>query len=210
MTEYLDISLILLAYLLGSVPTAVWIGKLFYGIDVREFGSGNAGATNTFRVLGKRAGIPVLIIDILKGFAAVYLAYLGSFEAGSSEFVNFQIALGISSLIGHIFPVLAGFRGGKGVATLLGVVLAIQPGAASLALVVFLIILLAFRYVSLASMTAGLSFPIIGLTVLHYTNITLIAFSFVVALMLIITHKKNITRLLKRQESKVKLFKVKA
>jgi glycerol-3-phosphate acyltransferase PlsY len=210
MVEYLDISLILLAYLLGSIPTAVWVGKLFYGIDVREFGSGNAGATNTFRVLGKRAGIPVLLIDILKGFGAVYLAYLGTFDTGSNEFINFQIALGISSLVGHIFPVLAGFRGGKGVATLLGVVLAIQPGAASLALVVFLIMLVSFRYVSLASMTAGLSFPVIGMTVLHYTNVTLIAFSFVVAIMLIITHKKNISRLLKKQESKVKLFRVKA
>jgi glycerol-3-phosphate acyltransferase PlsY len=210
MAEYKDIILLLLAYLFGSIPTSVWIGKLFYKIDVREFGSGNAGATNTFRVLGKRAGIPVLIIDILKGFAAVSLAYFGSFESSSGEFINFQIALGISSLLGHIFPVLAGFRGGKGVATLLGVVLAVQPGAASLALVVFLIVLLSFRYVSLASMCAGLSFPIIGLTVMHYTNVTLIAFSLVVAIMLIITHKKNISRLLTRQESKVKLFKVKA
>ncbi|MCD6065501.1 MAG: acyl-phosphate glycerol 3-phosphate acyltransferase [Bacteroidetes bacterium] len=209
MAEYKDIILLLLAYLFGSIPTSVWIGKLFYKIDVREFGSGNAGATNTFRVLGKRAGIPVLIIDILKGFAAVSLAYFGSFESSSGEFINFQIALGISSLLGHIFPVLAGFRGGKGVATLLGVVLAVQPGAASLALVVFLIVLLSFRYVSLASMCAGLSFPIIGLTVMHYTNVTLIAFSLVVAIMLIITHKKNISRLLTRQESKVKLFKVK-
>lgn len=210
MADYLDISLILLAYLLGSIPTSVWIGKLFYGIDVREFGSGNAGATNTFRVLGKKAGIPVLIIDILKGFAAVMLAYLSNFDASSSEFINFQIALGIASLLGHIFPVLAGFRGGKGVATLLGVVLAVQPGAASLALVIFLVVLFAFRYVSLASMSAGLSFPIIGLTIMHYTNVTLIAFSIVVAVLLIITHKKNIGRLLKKQESKVKLFKVKA
>jgi glycerol-3-phosphate acyltransferase PlsY len=210
MAEYLDISLILLAYLLGSIPTAVWVGKLFYGIDVREFGSGNAGATNTFRVLGKRAGIPVLIVDIIKGFGAVCLAYQGTFETGSNEFINFQIALGVSSLVGHIFPVLAGFRGGKGVATLLGVVLAVQPGAASLALVVFLVVLISFRYVSLASISAGLSFPIVGLAVMHYTNVTLIAFSFVVAIMLIITHKKNISRLLKKQESKVKLFRVKA
>ncbi len=210
MINYLDITLILAAYLLGSIPTAVWIGKLFYGIDVREFGSGNAGATNTFRVLGKKAGIPVLIIDILKGFAAVCLAFAGNYANGTAEFINFQIALGVASLLGHIFPVLAGFRGGKGVATLLGVVLAVQPGAASMALVVFLIVLISFRYVSLASMAAGLSFPVIGLVVMQYTNVTLIAFSVVVAFLLIVTHKKNISRLLKKQESKVKLFKVKA
>src|ERR1700740_2919718 len=151
MINYPDILLILSAYVLGSIPTAVWIGKLFYGIDVREFGSGNAGATNTFRVLGKKAGIPVLIIDILKGFGAVCLAHFGNYSVGAPEFINFQIALGVSSLLGHIFPILAGFRGGKGVATLLGVVLAVQPGAASLALVVFLIVLLSFNYVSLAS-----------------------------------------------------------
>lgn len=210
MVNYSDVLLILSAYLLGSIPTSVWIGKMFYGIDVREFGSGNAGATNTFRVLGKRAGIPVLIVDILKGLAATMLVYLSSFSGTTNEFINFQIALGVAALIGHIFPVLAGFRGGKGVATLLGVVIAVQPVAASLALVVFLIVLLATKYVSLSSMSAGLSFPIIGLTVMHYENITMIAFSIVVAVMLIITHKKNISRLLKKQESKVKLFKVKA
>ena len=207
MIQYSDILLILAAYLLGSIPTAVWVGKLFYNIDVREFGSGNAGATNTFRVLGKKAGIPVLLIDIAKGLGAVMLAYAGRYEAGTNPFINFQIALGVASLLGHIFPILAGFRGGKGVATLLGVVLAVQPEAASIALVVFLVMLFAFKYVSLASMTAGLSFPFIGILFLHYNNVTLIAFSIVVAFLLIVTHKKNISRLLKKQESKVNLFK---
>lgn len=204
-----DIFLILAAYLLGSIPTAVWVGKLFYGIDVREFGSGNAGATNTFRVLGKKAGIPVLLVDIAKGFGAVLLAYVGRYEIGSNEFINFQIALGVASLLGHIFPILAGFRGGKGVATLLGIVMAVQPEAASMALVVFLIVLISFRYVSLASMTAGLSFPFIGVLILKYDNVTLIAFSIVVAFLLVVTHKKNISRLLNKQETKVKLFKQK-
>src|ERR1700740_3421660 len=102
------------AYLMGSIPTAVWIGRIFYGIDVREYGSGNAGATNTFRVLGKKAGIPVLIIDILKGTAAVSLSFLSGFQADTPFFTNFQIGLGIAALIGHIFPIFAGFRGGKG------------------------------------------------------------------------------------------------
>lgn len=207
MIDFTDIILILVAYVLGSIPTAVWVGKLFYGIDVREFGSGNAGATNTFRVLGKKAGIPVLLIDILKGFFAVCLTQLGRYETGSDEYINFQICLGIASLLGHIFPILAGFRGGKGVATLLGVVLAVLPGAACLALVVFLLILFIFKFVSLASMSAGLSFPLIVLFYFENNNITQLSFSIVVAFLLIITHKKNISRLLKKQESKVQIFK---
>ncbi len=199
--------LIILAYLMGSVPTSVWIGKLFYGIDVREFGSGNAGATNTFRVLGKKAGVPVLIIDVLKGFFAVFLAYLTDYQTGSDAFVNFQLALGIASLVGHIFPIFAGLRGGKGVATLLGVVLAVHPIAAGLAVCVFLIILFSFRCVSLASMTAGLVFPILVISLFNTGHVALTAFSVLVAAMLIITHKRNIDRLLKKQESKVNLFK---
>src|SRR5437764_229023 len=94
------------AYLLGSVPSAVWIGKIFYGIDVREYGSGNAGATNTFRVLGTKAGIPVLIIDILKGYVAVQLAtIIGNYYPGTQQFVNFKLTLGVAALLGHIFPV---------------------------------------------------------------------------------------------------------
>jgi acyl phosphate:glycerol-3-phosphate acyltransferase len=191
---------------MGSIPTAVWIGKQFYGIDVREFGSGNAGATNTFRVLGKKAGIPVLIIDILKGSAAVGLSYLSIYQPGSFEFVNLQLALGVAALVGHIFPVFAGFRGGKGVATILGIVMCILPLATCLSLVVFLVVLFAGRIVSLASMLAGVSFPIILNLVLGNDNPVLTTFSIVVAMLLIITHRKNIKRLLNRQESKVQLF----
>lgn len=198
--------MILGAYLLGSIPTSVWIGKLFYNIDVREFGSGNAGATNTFRVLGKKAGIPVLIIDILKGTAAVALSYLSPFEPGSPVFVNLQLGLGVAALIGHIFPVFAGFRGGKGVATILGIVICITPVSCSLALVVFLVVLTASRYVSLSSMSAGLSYPVILNLIMHNQNKVLILFSLAVAVLLVITHRKNIQRLLKKQESKVALF----
>ncbi len=197
---------VLLAYLLGSIPTSVWIGKVFYNIDVREFGSGNAGATNTFRVLGKKAGIPVLIIDILKGSLAVSLSFLSVYEINSSGFINLQLALGIAALIGHIFPIFAGFRGGKGVATILGVVFCILPLACSLSLLVFLVVFLSSRIVSLSSMVAGISFPIILNLVLHNENWILIIFSIVVSALLIIPHRKNITRLLKKEESKVKLF----
>lgn len=198
--------LIFIAYLLGSIPTSIWIGKRFYKIDVREFGSGNAGATNTFRVLGKKAGIPVLIIDILKGTCAVALSYVSHFEYGSTEFVNLQLGLGIAALIGHIFPVFAGFRGGKGVATILGVVICITPLSCSLALIVFLIVLCLSRIVSLSSMIAGVSFPIFLNVVLGNQNPVLLTFSIVVAVLLIITHRKNIIRLLKKQESKIQLF----
>lgn len=201
--------LILLAYLLGSIPTAVWIGKSFYGIDVREFGSGNAGATNTFRVLGRRAGIPVLIIDIIKGSAAVALSYLSSYEFGSPEFINLQLGLGVAALIGHIFPVFAGFRGGKGVATILGIVICILPVSCSLSLIVFLVVLLTTRIVSLSSMLAGIAFPIFLNLVLGNTDSILMIFSILVAFMLIITHRKNIVRLVKKQESKVNLFAAK-
>ncbi len=198
--------LIILAYLLGSIPTAVWIGKVFFNIDVREFGSGNAGATNTFRVLGKSAGIPVLIIDILKGTAAVSLSYFSGFEAGSTAFINVQLVLGIAALLGHIFPVFAGFRGGKGVATILGIVICMLPTASALSLVVFLVVLFTSRIVSLSSMLAGLAFPFILHLVLHNTNQVLTIFSIVVAVLLLITHRKNIGRLLRREESKVRLF----
>lgn len=204
------ILLLIAAYLLGSIPTAVWWGKGFYKIDVREFGSGNAGATNTFRVLGAKAGIPVLLIDILKGIAAVSLARFSGYEPGSSQFINFELCLGVAALLGHIFPLMAGFRGGKGVATLLGVVICLHPLACACAMGVFLAVLIASRYVSLSSMIAGLTFPFFLNIIFHNTNPVLMAFSCLVAVLLIITHKKNITRLLKRQESKVKLFAKKA
>ena len=127
LNNVLELILILTAYLIGSLPFAVWVGKLFYGIDVREFGSGNAGATNVFRVLGKKAGIPVLLLDVVKGIVAVALAHFSDFTSHTTPLINYQIAIGIAAVIGHIFPLFAGFRGGKGVATLLGVAMAIQP-----------------------------------------------------------------------------------
>lgn len=204
------IALLISAYLLGSIPTAVWWGQHYYGIDVREFGSGNAGATNTFRVLGKKAGIPVLIIDIIKGIVAVLLALLSPFIFDTNEFVNLQLGLGIAALVGHVFPIFAGFRGGKGVATILGVVICLTPITSLMVLGVFLIVLLATRYVSLSSIISGLSFPFFLNIVLKNQNQTLMIFSLFVAVLLIVTHKKNISRLLKRQESKVNLFTKKA
>ncbi|MDZ4664793.1 MAG: glycerol-3-phosphate 1-O-acyltransferase PlsY [Bacteroidota bacterium] len=200
--------LILGAYLLGSIPTAVWIGKAFYGIDVREFGSGNAGATNTFRVLGKKAGFPVLAIDILKGSVAVALAFLSSIPFERPDFVDLQLGLGVAVLLGHIFPVFAGFRGGKGVATILGVVLCVLPITCCVGLLVFFTVLLATRYVSLSSMMTGIAFPFILQYIMHNEDVVLTIFSITVAVLLVLTHRKNIIRLFKNQESKINLFQI--
>ncbi|GIV29186.1 MAG: glycerol-3-phosphate acyltransferase [Bacteroidia bacterium] len=199
--------LIVIAYLLGSIPTSVWIGKYFYGIDIREHGSGNAGATNTFRVLGKTPGTIVLLIDILKGSAAVSLAYLFEDVLPAEEFVDIEIGLAIASVFGHIFPLFAGFRGGKGVATLMGATIIITPLSCAMALLVFLMVLFSTRYVSLSSMSAGISYPIVLHLVMHNRQDTLTIYSVLIALLLMITHRKNIRRLLNKSESKVPLFK---
>ncbi|MBS1502231.1 MAG: glycerol-3-phosphate 1-O-acyltransferase PlsY [Bacteroidetes bacterium] len=206
-----SVSALILAYLFGSIPTAVWIGKAFYGIDVREYGSGNAGATNTFRVLGKKAGIPVMLIDILKGFTATNLAFfIGVSTTGGphSNYISYQLALGIVAVMGHLFPIFAGFRGGKGIATLFGMVLAINLSAALLCVAVFVAVLLVTRYVSLSSITGGFTY-LIGVTFIYnkYTNNLVVIFGMGICLLILVTHQKNIERLLKGKESKVNLFK---
>lgn len=200
---------LLLAYLLGSVPSAVWIGKIFYRTDVREHGSGNAGATNTFRVLGKKAGIPVLFLDILKGWLAVNMAaFLTEAPVHSQDFVNIQLVLGVAAVTGHIFPVFAGFRGGKGIATLFGVVLAIHPLACLAAVGIFMLVFLVSNYVSLGSISAGVSFPFIVIFGFGNNIVpAMVAFSIMVAILILITHQKNIERLLSKQESKIRLIR---
>lgn len=208
-----SISALILAYLLGSIPTAVWIGNYFYGIDVREYGSGNAGATNTFRVLGKKAGIPVMLIDILKGWTATNLAYLiGMSVTGphhSVQFVNYQLALGITAVMGHLFPIFAGFRGGKGIATLTGMILAVHVQASLVCILVFLIVLLITRYVSLSSITAGFTFPLSTIFIFHVSVRSIIVYGMCICVLILVTHQKNIERLMKGKESKVNLFKKK-
>ncbi len=207
-----SISALILAYLCGSIPTAVWIGQAFYGIDVREYGSGNAGATNTFRVLGKKAGIPVMLFDILKGWTTTNLAYfIGVSTTGayhSIAYTNYALALGIAAVMGHLFPVFAGFRGCKGIATLFGMILAVNLPAALLCVIVFVIVLLISRYVSLSSITAGFTY-LIGVTFFYnkYTNNLVVIFGMCICLLIMVTHQKNIERLLKGKESKVNLFK---
>lgn len=198
----------LAAYLLGSIPTAVWIGKMRYGVDVREHGSKNAGATNTFRVLGKKPGIVVLSIDILKGFIAVILPFLlGKGVWGSDTLIHLQLISALCAVIGHVLPLFAGFRGGKGVATSLGVIIGIHPPAAAICLGVFLIVFIVSNYVSLGAMMAACAFPILLVTVFGIRSPWLIAFSIVLSCAVIYSHKKNIWRLLRGEENKMNLFK---
>ncbi|MEQ9440766.1 MAG: glycerol-3-phosphate 1-O-acyltransferase PlsY [Cyclobacteriaceae bacterium] len=200
---------ILFAYLLGSIPTAVLYSKRVHGIDVRQHGSGNAGATNTFRVLGKRAGTIVLMIDMLKGAIAASQAHaLFRLHAiPADRLIEFQLLLGIVAIVGHIFPIYTRFKGGKGVATLLGMMLAIQPLVALLCVVIFLGILISTKYVSLGSLLATLSFPLLLLLRPFRTGEPLlIAFGFVMFTLLAITHQKNIRRLLNGNESRTYLF----
>ncbi|MCE2845954.1 MAG: glycerol-3-phosphate 1-O-acyltransferase PlsY [Sphingobacteriales bacterium] len=203
MIGFSAVSLVILAYLLGSIPSAVWIGKSFYGIDVRDFGSGNAGATNTLRVLGRKAALPVLFVDVLKGFAAVKLVWLsGGYLPETRQFVHLSLILGTAALTGHIFPVFAGFRGGKGVATLFGVIMAIHPGAGLICTAAFVLTLFITQYVSLSSMMAALVFPISMMFIYNETISGLNLFGLFVSAVVLFTHQKNIERLLRGEERK--------
>jgi acyl phosphate:glycerol-3-phosphate acyltransferase len=205
--ENLYLALLMIgAYLLGSIPSAVWVGKWFFGVDVREHGSKNAGATNTFRILGKKAGIPVLFFDVFKGWLAVRLfASISHFESGTSQLINFQIALGILAVVGHIFPVYVNFKGGKGVATLLGIILAIHFKAALVAFIIFAVVFVISKYVSLGAIIAAVFFPFILIYGFKVQSTSLQYFATAISVLLILTHRKNIYRLLKRQENKMEL-----
>ena len=196
------------AYLLGSIPTAVWVGKVRYDVDVREHGSKNAGATNTFRVLGKKPGIVVLLIDILKGCTAVFLPFLfGKGAWGSDTLIHLQLISAILAVLGHVFPLFAGFRGGKGVATSLGVIIGIHPAAAAICLGIFLIVFIVSNFVSLGAIVAAIAFPIILVTLFGVQSPWLIAFSVLLSAAVVYAHKKNIGRLLRGEENKMNLFK---
>lgn len=204
MNFFIIILVFVLAYGLGSIPAAVWIGKHFHNIDVREHGSGNAGTTNTIRVLGWKTGIPVLLIDLGKGWLATMLpVFFNLALPGSAEMTNYQILAGVTAIVGHIFPVFAGFRGGKGVATVFGALLALQPLLTISCFGVFLIILLLTGIVSISSMSAGIAFPVLLFLVFQNQSVIFKIFSILVAVVLIITHRKNIGRLLRGEESKL-------
>ncbi|WP_028786380.1 glycerol-3-phosphate 1-O-acyltransferase PlsY [Terrimonas ferruginea] len=202
-----ELLIIVLAYLIGSIPTSVWVSRYFFNIDIREYGSGNAGATNTYRVLGPKWGTVVMIVDMLKGIVAVKLAFLLGDYGSQERLTNIQMGLGLAAVIGHIFPIWADFRGGKGVATLFGLVVGISPWTALGCSGVFLAVLYLTRFVSLSSMLASVAFPVFILVIFNVDNPVYRVFAIAVALMVILTHQKNIGRLLKGAESKVPIFK---
>ncbi|EAE0076667.1 glycerol-3-phosphate 1-O-acyltransferase PlsY [Listeria monocytogenes] len=191
------ILLSLLVYVIGSIPSGLWIGKIFYKKDIREFGSGNLGATNSFRVLGIKAGSIVTVMDILKGTVATLLPFF--FQLNVDH--HFWLLTGAFAIIGHSFPLFAGFRGGKAVATSAGVILAYAPLLFVAALVVFLVTLKLSKYVSLSSMIGALAALIISLFMGDWILIVLVA---CIALFVIWRHRANITRIRNGEEPKIK------
>ena len=191
---------LLISYLTGSFPSAVWVGKIFFNKDVREYGSGNAGATNTFRVLGKSAGIPVLLLDVLKGWVSVnYIIFLSedfipiSGSVTSTQF-EIQLAFGIAAVVGHLFPIFTGFRGGKGIATLLGILIGLNFTAALFSLLIFVFVFVISKYVSLASILASMTFPVVVFQILKESevNSSLEMFAIFVPILTLITHHPNL------------------
>jgi glycerol-3-phosphate acyltransferase PlsY len=200
---------IAVAYGLGSLPFSVWIGKVFFRTDIREHGSGNAGATNTWRVLGWKAGLPVLLLDTGKGFAATCLPCLVTTQVSDpGPLLWMRILCGMAAALGHIYPVFAGFKGGKAVATLLGVVLGLMPLAATGSLAVFIIIFLVFRMVSLGSIMAAISLPFMSLFMPAPAQMPLLFFSSLITLLVILTHRRNIQRIIRGEESRVRFRRV--
>jgi glycerol-3-phosphate acyltransferase PlsY len=203
-----ELILIIIAYLLGSIPTALIISKRFFGIDIRDYGSGNMGATNTFRVLGSRYGTIVMIFDILKGMAAVGLYFFLPYYLNNPvDRTNFMIGLGLAAVLGHVFPIFAGFKGGKGVATLFGMILAVQPVVAISCVGVFLIVLYLTRYVSLSSILGAIMLPISVLWIWNEHEVMYRVFALLVAFMVVLTHQKNIGRILRGVESRIPILK---
>lgn len=199
--------MIVLSYLLGSFPTAIVTGKILKGIDIRQHGSGNAGATNVFRVLGWKAGLFVLLVDIAKGFFATVLVYKIALGAFSIDAVILQIVAGLAATMGHIWTIFAGFKGGKGVGTGAGMIVGLVPGAVLAGLIIFIITVSLTRYVSLGSILASLTIPVylFGKHFLLYRQVpvALLIFSLLVPVLIILTHRSNISRLLKGEENKI-------
>ena len=200
------------AYAIGSLPTAIWYGEAFFGIDVRNFGSGNAGATNTFRVLGTKPGIIVLFIDAFKGWTATIISFILIHNTNIHEkyIPLYGMLFGALAVVGHIFPLFANFRGGKGVATSLGMIFGINPELALICLIIFLVIFLTTNYVSLGSITAAFAYPLLMLSPRFIPDQHfMVIFGYAMFAIVVLTHQKNIIRLLHGEESKIYLFKKK-
>ena len=198
------ITIILLSYLAGSIPTSIICSKLFKGIDIRDYGSKNAGGTNAIRVLGWKIGIFVMLIDVGKGVLTTLLISQIRIDSVNLTTNIVQIIAGMSAIFGHIWTVFAGFKGGKGVGTAAGMLFALYPIAGIVCLVIFFLVLLTTRYVSLSSMSAAVAFPIVVLLFKNWRGYSgeLIYFAVFIAVLIVFTHRSNIKRLLRGEENK--------
>jgi len=201
---------IVISYLIGSIPVAVWIGKKFRGIDIREHGSQNAGATNTFRVFGKKLGWIVLTLDVSKGFLASILPLFIADNYSENQLLLFQLVTSLACIIGHVFPIFAQFRGGKGVASSLGIIIGINPVSAAISLGIFIIIFLLFKFVSLGAIVTAISYPFVSFFLVKEDTRVMIIFTILLGLLIIISHRKNIKRLINGEESRMNLSKRKS
>lgn len=199
----------LAAYVLGSIPTAVWVGKWFFNKDIRQEGSGNAGFSNALRVFGPKAGIPVLIVDVGKGFVAVYLSKYLNLDPDIFTGQLIPVVYGLLAFFGHLLPIFASFKGGKGVATGLGIILALFPMGAVYVLGAYLIVIFVFRMMSLGSMVASICLPISLFIVQGTENLVLLIFTIFIAMMIVFTHRSNISRILNGTENKIWFIKKK-
>ncbi|MDR1847467.1 MAG: glycerol-3-phosphate 1-O-acyltransferase PlsY [Bacteroidales bacterium] len=218
--DYISLILgVLVAYGLGSIPSAVWIGKSFYGVDVREKGSKNMGTTNTIRVLGLLPGLFVLGLDVFKGWLAIYMGNIfGSFylnywdvDMGDLYLNNYKLCLGLVAVIGHALPCFVNFKGGKGVAIMLGVVIGLFHNILPLIIGTFVVVFVIWKYISLASIVTAVAFPVFYATcsiwLQYQVNWILFSFACLVPLFIIFTHRKNIKRLIKGEEPQFKFKK---
>lgn len=202
------IVIIFLSYLAGSIPTSIIMSKLTRGIDIRDHGSGNAGATNVIRVLGWKIGLPVIIVDVGKGVLATLLISQIRIDPIPISHNLAQIIAGLSAVLGHIWTIFAGFKGGKGVGTAAGMLFSLYPIAGVICLIVFGIVLLTGRYVSVSSMTAAISLPIVILILNKFFNYSisyeLFCFAMLMAALIVFTHRSNIKRLIRGEENQIK------
>lgn len=216
---YLLLVIVFLSYLIGSIPNSIIVGKLVKGIDIRDYGSGNAGGTNVYRVLGWKYGILVILLDALKGALAVILVarlHYGSipFENATpfDDFTLIQIIAGLSAVVGHIWTIFAGFRGGKGIATALGMLLTIITVDMLVAIAVFLVVVLISKYISLGSILAAISVPVILIIRENVFNVDIqgynvvLPFTIAISILIVYTHRSNLSRLFKGKENRIHLF----
>jgi glycerol-3-phosphate acyltransferase PlsY len=211
-------TVLLISYLLGSIPSSLWVGQIFHKTDIRKHGSGNLGTTNAFRILGWKSGLSVLVLDFMKGFVSSKWVAVYAFQIGNGPIAPpgweadafLMITCGLMAVIGHMFPIFANFKGGKGAATACGMLFGIEPISISISFGLFIIIVLTTRYVSLASMTSSFIYPITLLIMRYGFNYfvdgSIIIFAIIIASGIIYKHKSNIRRLINGTENRVNLY----